>query len=288
MGTWQRSSLWRQGSVFTSDAASALGLVSDRAPEQTAAVVISHDCDLAQSAEQEPVVEVIVGRFVSRTEGNFTHAKNVRCLHLPFTAGARQCSIELEPQNRRPVFKATDAALAMADFHPSDEFKLSPTGRRTLQRWLAARYDRSAFPDEFDRRLKVETGVAERLSKAFDKTGDYIPAVFFDVDAGREIDRDGPDDPYELVVTVLYSTDSDPQEAEIAAEAAKARIEQVFRTRCRTKNESGVEQWRWIELQAVEVMSDQSLTYAQSIQLMTWRADHISLRAEPPQPIAEF
>jgi hypothetical protein len=161
---------------------------------------------------------------------------------------------------------------------------MSPFERRTLQRWLAARYDRTAFPDEFDRRLKDETGLADALARAFKETGEYIPAVFFDVDEGQEVEHAGPEDTYRVTITLLYLTDTDAEIAERAAEKAKERIEEIFRSRCSVKG-AGVE-WRWIELQGVEIISDEAMTYAQSLNLTRWQADHVSLRAVPPQPIA--
>lgn len=288
MANWDRSTPWRQGAILTSEAAKALRLRSDRAPEHTAVVVVSHDCDLAQAPELEPTVEVIVGRFIDKPDGNYMHCKNVRCLHLPFTAGSRLCTIELEPRNRIPLPKATGQVIALADFTPSLESGMTYREHRTLQRWLAARYDRAAFPDEFDRRLKEETRVAEHLAKAFRETGKYIPAVYFDVDDGKELLRQGADDPYKLIVTLLYSTDEDIEVAEEAADQAARRVKEIFRSRCIAKDESGVEKWRWIELQDVEVMSDRALTYAQSLYLTRWQADHISLRADPQQPIGQF
>jgi hypothetical protein len=178
--------------------------------------------------------------------------------------------------------------MSLVDFAPSPEFTMTQKERRTLRRWLAARYDREAFPDEFDRRMKEETRVAEQLAKAFKETGRFIPAVYFDVDDGEERMRQGADDVYTLVVTLLYSTDDDREAAEKAAEQAARRVKEIFRSRCMAKDEGGSERWLWIELQGVEVMSDHALTYAQSLYLTKWQADHISLRPDPQQPMVEF
>jgi hypothetical protein len=159
MGKWDRLTPWRQGAILTAGATTALGLISDRTPEHTAVVVVSHDCDLAQAPDHEPTVEAIVGRFIEKPDGNYMHCKNVRCLHLSIAAGSRRCTIELEPRNRVPLLKSSDQAISLADFVPSPEFAMTQKDRRTLRRWLAARYDREAFPDEFDRRMKEETRV---------------------------------------------------------------------------------------------------------------------------------
>ncbi len=283
---WDRNTPWRQGHLLNPECVAALGLNGDDAPENVAVVVISHDCDLAQPAETEPVVEVIVGRFVDGApNGTYTHNKNLRRLHTECSGGTTVRVVEIEATARRSVQKdSADGKAALSDYEPSTAHRMTTQERNVLQHWLAARYRRAAFPDEFDRRLKDETGVAERLAKALKDSGKHVSAVFFDIDGGHELQRRGPDEPYGLLVTLLYATDADPAEAEVAANDAKRRVEQIFRTRCRI-DRSGTWIWQWIELHGVEVMSDRALTYADSLLLMKWHADHISLRAEPQQPM---
>ncbi|MNJ38444.1 hypothetical protein D3C77_332910 [compost metagenome] len=153
--------------------------------------------------------------------------------------------------------------------------------RSIFQRWLAARYRRSSFPDEFDRRLR-DTKVAERLAKLFKDSGNHIPAVFFDVDQGTERTRDGSNDPYELSILVLYKTDEDPEIAEEAALAVAKAIGELFQNRCKI---GAGQNWEWIELIDIDVISDEALTYGQSLNLTRWQADYVSLRSDPEQPI---
>jgi hypothetical protein len=82
MGEWDRRIPWRQGNILTADAVASLRLVPNADPTLHAAVVVSHNCDLVQSPDIEPMVEVIVGRRVDRPDGNFTHSKNPRLLHI--------------------------------------------------------------------------------------------------------------------------------------------------------------------------------------------------------------
>ncbi len=283
---WDRNTPWRQGHLLAPECVAAFGLNGEDAPENVAVVVISHDCDLAQPAATEPVVEVVVGRFLDGPpNGTYTHNKNLRRLHTECSGGTAARVVEIEATARRSVQKdSADGKAALSDYEPSTTHRMTARERNVLQHWLAARYRRAAFPDEFDRRLRDETGVAERLAKAFKESGKHISAVFFDIDDGRELQRRGPDEPYELFVTLLYATNTDPAEAEVAANDAKRRVEDIFRSRC-TINRSGTKVWQWLELQGVGVISDQALTYADSLLLMKWHADHISLRAEPQQPM---
>lgn len=281
---WERTTPWRQGSLLSAASVAALGLNDGCSPEEVAVVVISHDCDLAQPAEAEPNVEIIVGRFVAgKVDGNFSHCKNPRRLHVECTGGRQACALNLEAGCKRGIAKeSTDDTPGLAEHVPCENHRLATRERRLMQRWLAARYLRTAFPDEFDRRLHKCTGVAERLGKAFKETGKFVVAVFFDVDAGQELVRQGEDDPYELHVTLLYSTSEDPDAAQAAATSAAQQVREIFERGCFARDQGS---WRWIELLGVDVISDQALSYADSVELTKWNADHVSLKAEPEQPV---
>jgi hypothetical protein len=143
MAEWGRETPWRQGDIASQETGKKLGL-----GESGIVVIISHDCDLAALPNREPEVELIVGRQVEKAGGNYTHAKNVRTLHLEFRTSKGPVFVELTASNKTRVLKN-----ALADEIPNSEFKLDPGNRSILQRWLAARYRRSAFPEEFEKRL---------------------------------------------------------------------------------------------------------------------------------------
>jgi hypothetical protein len=165
---------------------------------------------------------------------------------------------------------------------PSATLLLDPASLNTLQHWLAARYRRSAFPDAFDRHLD-KTGVAGRLAKILGPLGNHIVAVFFDVDEGKEIQHDDGD-PFTLSIHLLYSTAADPFAARTAANSAAQAITAAFHDRCQDKQTN---EWRGIELVECSAISDEALTYAMSLKLKRWNADHVSLRADPVQPMLE-
>ena len=81
---WTRDTNWRQGHILPQDAAACFGLTNAADPGSTCAVVIAHDCDLANdSLEAEPYVEVIVGRTVAAASGNFSLGQGPTDLALP-------------------------------------------------------------------------------------------------------------------------------------------------------------------------------------------------------------
>lgn len=276
MAEWNRDTPWRQGHLLGKDAIEALRLRHHSAPDQTLAIVASHDCDLAQEPESEPVVEVIVGRLIADKDGNCTHAKNARKLHVGF-AGSAVFWVELEATAKSQIDK-----LTLNEFAPRADAHLSPENHAIFQMWLASRYRRSAFPDEFERRLTAkEFKLHEKIAKAVRPHGELIAGVFFDVDEGAEVTRNGPGDTYMLDITILHAADPDFVAAEKAARNAANAIEQAFKDKLFDPTKT----WQQIELRYCDAVSESVLTYQQFKQLKRWRLEHISLAADPQQPV---
>ncbi|MCU6502177.1 hypothetical protein LPN04_30720 [Rugamonas sp. A1-17] len=275
MAEWTRETPWRQGRLLSREAADALNLHHATEPGRTLVVVASHDCDLAQAPENEPMVEVIVGRAIDELNGNNTHAKVPRRLHIAFE-GASPCLGEFEATAKISVSKNGP----LADFLSRPDSMLSPENANTFQRWLASRYRRSAFPDEFDRRLKDEK-LAEKITKAVKPHGELISGVFFDVDEGLDVKRDGAEDTYTLDIYILHPDEPDHATAAAAAQQTVEQIRAAFTNRLFIPTKS----WKQIELRYSEALSEAVLTYQQYKQLKRWPLDHISLGGAPQQAV---
>lgn len=274
MTKWTRETPWRQGYLLTDEAVKSLGLLQLEFKENTLVVVATHDCDLAQAPDREPHIEVIVGRRIESLDGNCTHAKSARTLHMQYE-GDEPLLAEFVNTAKHSILKKD-----LLNFKPVSSVKLSPQNLAIFQQWLASRYRRSAFPDEFERRLVNETKLAEKISKAVKPHGEFITAVFFDVDEGKDIVHEKPDDSYLLDIILLHSAGSDFNLAESAAIKAKGAIEKAFREKLYNHSNGW---WQWIELRYVDAISEEALTYKQSTLLKKWRLDHISLASEPQQ-----
>jgi hypothetical protein len=274
MTKWTRETPWRQGYLLTDEAIKSLGLLQLEFKENTLVVVATHDCDLAQAPDREPHIEVIVGRRIESLDGNCTHAKSARTLHMQYE-GDEPLLAEFVNTAKHSILKKD-----LLNFKPVSSVKLSPQNLAIFQQWLASRYRRSAFPDEFERRLVNETKLAEKISKAIKPSGALITAVFFDVDEGKDIVHEKPDDSYLLDIILLHSAGSDFNLAESAAIKVKEAIEKSFKEKL-YNHRTG--KWKWIELRYVDVISEEALTFRQSTLLKKWRLDHISLGAEPQQ-----
>lgn len=276
MGEWSRETHWHQGSVLPDDASEALALTHPESPERTFVVVISHDCDLAADPDREPLVELVTGRIVDTINAD-SHAKSARRLQIEFQGPQELMAVELSAAHKSFVQK-----VDLAPFDPRTDIRLDAQGLSILQRWLAARYRRAAFPDEFERRLK-EAKLPRRIEKALNAAGKHVIAVFFDVDGGEDAQRNGPDDLYRLGIYLLYDTSQNEPDAEAAAQSAAEQIEKAFESAFQSEDKS----WRDIRLEYCDVMSDHAMSYGNSLLFKQWRLEHISLEDDPQQPLLE-
>ncbi|MDB5841786.1 MAG: hypothetical protein JWQ23_3738 [Herminiimonas sp.] len=262
-----RKTVWRQGMVLDHQVALALCRIPVEDAEQRVAVVVTHDCDIANSSEREPFVEVIVGGRMPAL-GADTHAKTARRLHIEFQTGEGPVAVELVATDKMQLPK--EEVLATA---PRENWLLRPEGVVTLQQWLAARYRRSAFADEFERRLKSKPArLDKKIAKALVAPSEHILAVFFDVDAGEEKQCNGLEDVYQLHITLLYDSTKDDPTAYEAAEKAASAIEDAFE---KEFFQGGT--WKSIQLLSCTAVSDSVMTVAESRLLKQWWLDYMSL-----------
>ncbi|MDX8378931.1 MAG: hypothetical protein R8K48_02635 [Gallionella sp.] len=105
--------------------------------------------------------------------------------------------------------------------------------------------------------------------------------MFFDVDDGNEVTRYGSEDTYKLDILILHAANDDFLVAENAAQKAATAIKAEFQI----KLYKPFDGWRSIELSSCDAVSESVLSYQQFKVLKRWRLDHISLAADPQQPV---
>src|SRR5690606_17314218 len=120
--------------------------------------------------EVEPDIELIIARRVEKLEGNYAASKNARKLHVPYLCREEAVVLELAHRDRVAVEKKKLESLSPAG-GPA-----CAADRKTLQRWLGARYHRPAFPNKFEERLRIEK-LDEKIAKALDAAGNWIDAL---------------------------------------------------------------------------------------------------------------
>lgn len=271
---WTRDTPWRQGQVLGIDAVEALELTHPEFPTDSAVVVISHDCDLANdNLKAEPFVEVVIGRKVVTAKGDFAWGKSPRTLHLEYTQSGASVFIELVATDKFCIDKNL-----LAPFAPDAAYQLSPKSLSGLRHWLSVRYNRAAYPDQFVDRMK-DAKLDEKLASRMRKYP-AISTIFFDVDRGEEKDHsDGS--PYELSIILAYVPGDDPNTTFDQISPAEDEIEQLFVERA---YDDKTEKWKGIALRRCILVSEDDLTVSQARMLSQWRLEHMSLRAEDNQP----
>ena len=157
----------------------------------------------------------------------------------------------------------------------SCRFQPDPNERTILQRWLAARYRRPAFPDEFDRRLD-ETGLRDRLGDLRPTEPRFQPS--FSMSTAVSMWR-GPARTTHMQSAYICSTARKSIRTLLTKQPMllRLRIRKAFLEKCSGKD--GV--WLHIELVECEAIADRAMTVHEAEHLRRWTADHISLRAGP-------
>jgi hypothetical protein len=281
MADSSRQFSWHQGDLLTGEAAVVLGYCAQGdADAATFVVVISHDCDLTAKIEKEPLAELIVGRRIDKLGGD-SYGKTARRLHIEYQNQDGPVFLELMATAKQPIEKQK-----LFEFSPRKDIGLDGRGIGILQRWLAARYHRAAFPEAFEDRLRAAVIPGKRtflkkIELILSDGGEHIRGLLFDLDEGKDIERKAPDDVYQLGINVLYDSAKDESTAAAVAKAAAHALEELFNTAFYSEQAS----WQNIFLQYCDPMSDNAITVAQREMLKQWRLEHMSLQDDPSQPM---
>ncbi len=185
---------WRQGSILPPSLFLALEEVTrlDFKEGESFPVVISQDCDVIHhSYEEEPEVEIIRAVIVESADGNLRHAKSARRLDLDVQVKGSKRIVRLRAQDKRSLDRRILERAA-----PDANVTLSDAATRLLAHWLAKRYNRDSFPDEFDRRLHDSPAWAT-IRKLLAGWGVSISGVFVLVRPDTELP---PEKHYELTL----------------------------------------------------------------------------------------
>lgn len=257
---------WRFGVCFSE--VSAPGLVSKLPAHHKLSeaiyVAATHDCSLVDPRlEEEPYVEYFLVRPLPEKNGNFTFAKNIRCLHLDILNHEVPQPYSIKMSERGFVDRAS-----LGESHPDTRFTLPAPTKRILARWIANRYTTRGFPDAFNSRIRmVVEGKKPCLKRLFDKPesqqmlGVYLNLVPPDRDLTPTAD-------YQAVVTLLYehsAMDTEEKRGQLDAYAAEIK-------KCLSTSQG-------ISVGGVLAMSEKDITLDNYRKLQQWQWDYISLRA---------
>ncbi len=174
---------WRQGRVIP---ATAHELLRDHAKlalsETDCCIVVSQSCDLLfPDLDAEPLAEIVVAKPLAEgveLDGNFTFAKNARRLHLEIDIDGQDVAHELLIRNRFSIPRAL-----LKEFPPDLQRTLPESEIETAVRWVIARYERTAFPDQFNSRVER----ADRKIKAIVKKMPEVSDIYISLSSWDEL-----------------------------------------------------------------------------------------------------
>jgi hypothetical protein len=258
----------KQGSILPRAVRDQLGLPTLKDNPDPVVIVISHDCDLVKPQELEPLVELICGKNIDEMKFGFANAKSPRVLHIEYQQGGEKKVLELSALNKILVDKWK---LINTDVDP--DAICAPGVIKTLQAWLAARYNRAAFPDGLDLRLEP---IKKKLSSADPKA---IRGTWMRYEPK---DNHLPDEaPYELWVKVVYSTEE--YDAKATAERHADELRLSFEKRFFNKDKG---LWQTVDLHVCEAVADTVFSVWDMLPSAggyeQWRLEHLSLKQDPP------
>lgn len=257
---------WRQGSLLTFESACKLG-VFDKSDENSCAVVISHDCDIASDNEQ--TIELLIGKQIAKIDPIAIAGRHIRRLHLKYAAREQNAPMLVElTRNSHQIPKEKFFVTAQCEI----THELSKIDKLALKDWLAARYARAAFPDTFNeclRSIKFE----EKLPKILRSANEYVAEV-------RVRFEEETPSLYSLQIFIIYEG-KEGLNARKICEDCVIEIQKLF-------PELPPEATTGIMLEQCLVVSDEHISYAEIRKTVPLRLEYLSLREDPPAPFTPF
>lgn len=195
-----REAGWTQGSVLRIDGGVGVHGLDDCGTW----MVVSHPCEVVSaSVERDPSVQLIRLHSVEVIDGNLTFGKNPRRLQMELGTERAEVRVgEILTVDRTILSRMTP------------DFTIAEPQRRMLASWLAARYARPAFADEFNRRLEPARRGIEKILKS---AGKHISGIYV-ATAQEELPAETP---YRVVI-VFTMMASDFDVPELFAEVSGA------------------------------------------------------------------
>jgi hypothetical protein len=162
-------SIWRQGDLVAREKVEELNKASvdrrlDESPEMRL-IVLSQDCDIVRDPKDEPFIELIAAQPILQKKHSTW--QNPRLLHISYAG----LLLEVNIHDRFRVKK-----IALAGHQPDEKMIPSQDERGILRQWVASRYIRPAFPDEFNRRIQPQKKRLEKLLTT--ETGRAISRIY--------------------------------------------------------------------------------------------------------------
>ena len=256
-----KSKGWKMGACFTRSSCPKLVESMKEVHSQDELLVyiaITHDCAIINpSLDAEPFLEYIVARPIGKLDGNFTHTKNPRKLHIELDIESSPTPFELNIIDRAFL----DRELLLQN-KPAQDVCLKDSQKATLVRWLANRYMGQALPDQFEKRIDP---VRDKLNKLLSKPeANGMLAIYIELDPRNELENDKN---YALTVALIY------EEPALSILIDKASLDNYVK-----EMKAVFQKTSGINVSEVIPLSEKDFTLYQQRRMIRWRSDHCSFK----------
>ena len=182
-------------------------------------MVISHDCDIRCAEEKEPYIEIIPCEKIAELDGNYAKGQNPRCLDLMVPIGENHTPtfFRLHAQKKGKIPKIN--LLVHGEIN-----KLSSSGLRILQDWLAMRYRRQALPDAFNASFH-ELMKKKSLTGKFAALQESLHGVWAVIDPIDEELASADGLPYEVVLYYIFNSEVADAKSQVMEFVGKVKQE---------------------------------------------------------------
>jgi len=259
VGEQMRKSGWRQGVILP--AAQLLKNLPDGQPvtNDHYLLAVSQSCDLVHhDLEKEPYAVFLVLEARESIVPEFTHGRNPRVLHFSGVAGRF-----FEAWAWRQVAMPRGELLKHRHF---DMEMLSEPDLRVVVEWLAKRFTRIAFPDDFNEALRPQ---GSTIKKALKRSHHLFSEILLRLEPFDNLTTSSV---YHISCYFLMPSEIHDDPGQLAdARAMAVKLEECF-LKC------------GIEVFECAPISELDLSYAELKELVRWDYDYLTYRADSEKP----
>ena len=194
---------WRQGGfVQQKDLPTLINIYPNAGiTEGVYLIVASQSCDIANMGE--PIVEFSIARKIKSVDGNFTHNKHPRKLHIEAKIDENETinSLALEILAHEKI--CLSKSELPESLSPEPYIRLELNILQEYIAWLAGRYQRPALPTEFDKRFDA-VWIKSKRKKFSEKSSEHILGIYVEINPDAEL-KQGEN--YSVNLLVIVSED---------------------------------------------------------------------------------
>lgn len=255
-------SKWRQCSCFTLSMIAALEGDNPLLHQDNAGVyiILTHSCSVSiDDYTKEPYAEYIIARPIEAFNPAYIGRKHSRILHIQIIHHGQDLWFELSICDR----SFFDRRL-LNNIAPSSDYIIPESSASQIIRWITARYDAPAFPDEFN--IRLDKSSRDKIAKKLKETA--ITGVYIALEPHDEELDQGENYSVELIITTeIDLSDEQKSKCQQIAQNIKTIIASC----------EGIS----LEGAGVAVVSEEDLTLADLRNIELMQFDYLSEREKP-------